>query len=131
MLKCLNQLKTTSMLGKSVKNDELTQRTILTLSELREHLAEYVNKIHQEMETNKQEIQFFNEALTQLNLLNANKRTSNEEDCINLLISMLQRTPTVRKSESESSETEPANNEPTVERDCEYRKKFPFKQIYD
>jgi hypothetical protein len=137
----LNQLKTNPPL-KSVNNDQL-HRTILTLGELRDHMVEYVTRIHQDMDANKPEIQLYNEALMQLNLLNANKRTSNQEDCVSLLASVLQKasatvangsathgTKSVDDS-AESSEAEPASAVPGNERNGEYRKKFPFKQTYD
>ena len=132
MTKCLNQLK--------VAADTLTSRRIdLTLNELRAHFLAYIGEILGDMENNKQEIQLYNEALTLLNLLNANKRTSSEEDCVNLLINVLQRPNSASKSVEESDVSESESNVNEIEimenkennNDSEFRRKFPFKQTYD
>ena len=49
-------------------------------------------------------MQYYNEALTNLNLLNSNKQNSLDEDCIILLNSLLQKTIRNANTESESSE---------------------------
>ncbi len=70
-------------------------------------------------------MQYYNEALTNLNLLNSNKQNSLDEDCIILLNSLLQKTIRNANTESESSENENENN------NSDYRKKYPFSQVYD
>jgi hypothetical protein len=71
-------------------------------------------------------VQYYNEALTNLNLLNSNKQNSLDEDCIILLNSLLQKTINRNaNAESESSENENENN------NSDYRKKYPFSQVYD
>lgn len=80
--------------------------------------------------------------MTQLNFLNSNKQTSIDEDCINLLNNLLQKPAKANKSaydESDTSEAETLNtdNENDLDTDekhgkeNEYRKKFPFKSVYD
>ncbi len=76
-------------------------------------------------------------------MLNVSKRTSQDEDCISLLNGLL-RKPLVKlydpssgsyskTTESEASETETvtSENENENEASANYRKKFPFKQVYD
>lgn len=77
--------------------------------------------------------------MTNLNFLNSAKKSSLDEDCIQILNSILQR-PRAEKStlntdESESSENECIHtdneNESEIKTDKEYRKKYPFKNVYD
>ncbi|RMZ93638.1 hypothetical protein BpHYR1_031725, partial [Brachionus plicatilis] len=65
--------------------------------------------------------------------LNSNKNSSVDEDCINLLNGILLK-PKQEKScdESESSEAEVFNSDyENKTNNTEYRKKFPFKNVYD
>lgn len=74
-------------------------------------------------------VQFYNDALVQLNLLNASKKSSLDEDCINLLTSVLQKRPRVGSNRAdESAESSESESHGTTARSG---KKFPFKQIYD
>ena len=84
-------------------------------------------------------VQIYNDALVQMNMLNASKKSSLDEDCINLLASVLQRKSNVGRrgnasitpggaydeSAEESSEGE---SQGTTARSG---KKFPFRQTYD
>jgi hypothetical protein len=75
--------------------------------------------------------------LTQLHLLSAQKpiKTSQEEDCINILNSLLAKR--INREESESSEPESTEIDMKNETDQnllkinDTRKKYPFKQTYD
>ena len=90
-------------------------------------------------------MQFFNEALNQIHLLNANNLTSTEEDCIRTLNGLLQK-PTQANADlrdvSESSDKSEisTSNKNDAEFDdknesCNAKskepKKFPFMQVYD
>lgn len=140
---CLNELKVNS----SAREQTPQKSSLLTLDELKSFITSYIWKIHEQIESNRQEgsideysiptlvsnrlnlilcvkVQIYNDALVQLNLLNANKRSSSDEDCLNLLTSVLQKRHALRADESaESSEGECAPK-PTA-------RKFPFKQTYD
>ena len=103
-------------------------------------------------------MQFYNEALTQLNLLNSKKATSVDEDCLNFLFSLLQKSLTACRHQSDSSETNTPIHDNDLESDVdsvaneldylkllsrqkgesemnenasEFSKKFPFSKIYD
>ncbi|CAF0791844.1 unnamed protein product [Brachionus calyciflorus] len=133
MNKCLNNLKLNSM-PKNLTNSELNKS--LTINELRSYFVNYIKSIYDQIETYKQDVQFYNEALTNLNFLNSKKNSSLDEDCINLLNSVLQKPKqdrsTLATDESESSETENLNTDNENENEIkEYRKKFPFKNVYD
>ena len=99
-------------------------------------------------------MQFYNEALTQLNLLNSKKATSVDEDCLNFLFGLLQKSFTTCRYKSDSSETNTHDLESDVdsvaneldylkllsrqkgeseinENASEFSKKFPFNKVYD
>lgn len=118
---CFNSLKITNR-----KDDK-----IIHLNELRNFLTDYIDSIFKQIEINKLEVQFYNEALTQLHLLNSGEKSSIDEDCICLLNNLLKKP--VLLIEKVKTESESSNND--IENDLElksdFRKKFPFKQTYD
>lgn len=81
-------------------------------------------------------VQFYTEALNQLQILNTHTKSSLDEDCIRHLNSLLKKQVDSNVEESESSETEHINTDNENELDdknaeMSNRKKFPFKQTYD
>lgn len=71
----------------------------------------------------------YNEALTNLNFLNCKKKSRIDEDCIKLLNGVLLKPKEEKCYDSESSEAEALNSD--HENASEFRKKFPFKNVYD
>ena len=81
-------------------------------------------------------VQFYNEALNQINLISTNFKSSNENQLINLLRYWLKKTDFDVNNVlvSASSSIIPSNEQPTDDSDeSEYLPKstFPFKQTYD
>ena len=81
-------------------------------------------------------VQFYNEALNQINLISTNFKSSNENQLINLLRYWLKKTDFDVNNDlvSASSSIIPSNEQPTDDSDeSEYLPKstFPFKQTYD
>lgn len=75
------------------------------------------------------QVQLYNEALTNLNFLNCKKKSKVDEECIKLLNGILLKPKEKSNYESESSDAEAFNSD--HENTSEYRKKFPFKNVYD
>ena len=63
---CLDSLKTTN------KKDQ----NVINLNELRFFLVDYIDNIFKQIDTNKVEVQIYNEALTQLHLLKSLREAS-------------------------------------------------------
>ena len=124
--RCVNPLKTkTSGQG-------------LTLSELRAHLVAFISTLHAEIDSHKQDVQLYNEALTQLSLLSASgELSSGDEDCLSTLIGLLQRPAISGSSQAASSafkdteESDMSESEQQQKAAGEFRKQFPFRQTYD
>jgi hypothetical protein len=89
-------------------------------------------------------VQYYNEALTQLNLLNSKKETSIDEDCLNYLISLLQKSSFAEsKNDNFDNNVDPSElaylsllskrhgEQEISDNTTEFTKKFPFNKIYD